>query len=178
MMPRLPLLLAGILMLCTPRPGAAQLTPSEKYKVQITFTHPSPTCTITGDEDLRFRAVTRPDSPVTLNLGSGDIRRYGRAHIEGAHVTKFTVSVTFPSKLDLTGAMSYTFSGNWRESDRNFFSSSSPVSGSSFTKGSIGGLAAAFEHYFWFGGTVTGPVSRTTPKGTYSGIITITAGCS
>lgn len=169
------IVIAGLLLICMVRIAAAQITDTGTYEARITFTHPSGECTLSGDAHLTFNTVTKTYFDIDLSR-SARIRRWGRAHIEGKHISSWTVSVTFPSTLD-RGSDSYDFDGNWRQSDTNLHSGSTPVSGSSHSD-TAGGLASEFEHYFWFGGTVSGSVTRDSPTGTYSGTITFTASCS
>lgn len=167
------LMCAAMMTIC----AHAQLSESGSYEIRITFENPDPECTLRQQRALTLGHVVKPTSTRSFALHLDDARDAGRglAKLEGVNAQNWMVSIAFPSTLN-NGSTTFPFEeGTWAQSEdeRGW----TPISGSSYS-GTAGGPAARFEHYFNMGGKVSGMVGPTTPKGAYTGTITLTAMCT
>lgn len=155
--------------------------------VSISLQTPSPTCSLTNSSDLDFGTVEKPGTgtgSVVINALTGvrtsptlsfsGTATVGQVRLNGLNVNSYTVSRTFPSTLT-SSSKSLTFSGTWAESTSSN-SGYTAVSASSHS-GTSTGAGASFNHYYRFGGTVSG-IDLNDTNGTYSGTIQTTASCN
>lgn len=160
---------------------------SSSVTATLSLSAPSPTCTITTVSSLNYGTVEKPGSgtgSVVIHAQTGTrssstlsvsgSASAGQTRLSGTNVASYNVSRSFPATLNNSGS-SLAYSGAW---------SQAATSGGTYTlirgaaySGTAGGAGTSFNHFFRFGGTVSG-ITLSKSNGTYTGTITTTAACN
>ena len=175
------------------------LAQSASIDATIAFQSPSPSCSISGADDLSFGTLEQPVTgsvSVTVNAESGAVTTtptgykvtgasVGDFQLSGSHVSSYTIRMStqgLPTALVSESRRQVTLSpisAVTRRSDdgTTWSSTSSPRASGQFDSGTAGGHFSTFTRYFRIGGTISG-IALSTPHAKYSATITLSLSCS
>ncbi len=119
-----------------------------------------------------------PTSGALSLSGGGDASTFGTSQVgafslAGSNTSTFSVDIAYPASLT-SGGNTLSYAGGWSQST-NAASGYSLVSGTTYN-GTGPGLGT-FSHFFRVGGDVSS-IAGSTPNGTYTGTINVSAACN
>lgn len=173
------------------------LAQSASIDATIAFQSPSPSCSISGADDLSFGTLEQPVTgsvSVTVNAESGAVTTtptgykvtgasVGDFQLSGSHVSSYSIRMSsqglptaLVSETETSNRIPYS-AVTRRSDDGTTWSSTSNRGPGQFDVGTAGGHFSTFTRYFRIGGTISG-IALSTPHAKYSATITLSLSCS